>query len=475
MKFLPLLFLLLLNTLHADELLDAYKKEYAFLKAEKNELQKRLKSEQTSQQKELSKTKAKVNQLQNSLVSLSNSSDELNKQIEKSSLMLEDKKSNKEISSSVVLQAKSLLNEYNIAVDDSKDANVMTVMTKAFNDTAKLYNKLSSVEKTEGKFYLTDGTTTQGKIIKVGNVAAYGITNSVAGALAPAGNGEYKIWNENASEDAAAFNDNKIRKNTKVFIYENLDKDVEYKKEKTLEETIEGGGTIGYIILALGVLGLLLIVVRVILLFNAGSNVKKITSIVVEKVETSDAQSALEAIKNFKGATARVIKATLRNINKERDHIEDIVTENILNESSNIDKFGSFVLVLAAVAPLLGLLGTVTGMIATFDIITEHGTGDPKLLSGGISEALVTTMLGLVVAIPLLLLGNLVSGWAQSIKDSMEHSALHIVNIFENKKQDNVTGTYTLLESVYPLYECRWSDHVGFVFSKLSPMVWIGI
>lgn len=105
--------------------------------------------------------------------------------------------------------------------------------------------------------------------------------------------------------------------------------------------------------------------------------------------------------------------------------------ENILNEQSRIDRFGSFVMVIAAVAPLLGLLGTVTGMIATFDIITEQGTGDPKLLSGGISEALVTTMIGLVVAIPLLLLGNLLSGWAQNIKDSMEQSALHIVNIFE--------------------------------------------
>ncbi|HHE06027.1 MAG TPA: MotA/TolQ/ExbB proton channel family protein, partial [Epsilonproteobacteria bacterium] len=143
---------------------------------------------------------------------------------------------------------------------------------------------------------------------------------------------------------------------------------------------------------------------------------------------------ALEKLKGYKGSTARVIKATLRNIKKDRAHIEDVVMENILNESTSIDRFGSFVLVIAAVAPLLGLLGTVTGMIATFDIITEFGTGDPKLLSGGISEALVTTMLGLVVAIPLLLLGNLLSGWAQSIKDSMEQNALHIVNLYEKHK-----------------------------------------
>ena len=161
---------------------------------------------------------------------------------------------------------------------------------------------------------------------------------------------------------------------------------------------------------------------------------KEITGIVVNKVESGESEKAYAAIENFKGSTARVIRATLRNINKEREHIEDIVMENILNESSNIDRFGNFVLVLAAVAPLLGLLGTVTGMIATFDIITEHGTGDPKLLSGGISEALVTTMFGLVVAIPLLLLGNLLSGWAQNIKDSMEQSALHIVNIFEKQR-----------------------------------------
>ncbi|MBN2817108.1 MAG: MotA/TolQ/ExbB proton channel family protein [Campylobacterales bacterium] len=307
-------------------------------------------------------------------------------------------------------------------------------MNKAFNDAASLYKKLSSVQKTDGKFYLVDGTTAQGEVIKIGNVAAYGIASNGAGALAPAGNGEYKLWNQDTSAQAQAFAAGKTTKDLQIFVYENLDKDVEYVKEKTLEETLEGGGTIGYIILGLGALGLLLIAIRVVLLSQSGSNVKEISSLVIGKVEAGKAEEALEAIKSYKGATARVIKATLRNIHKDRDHIEDIVTENILNESSNIDRFGSFVLVLAAVAPLLGLLGTVTGMIATFDIITTHGTGDPKLLSGGISEALVTTMLGLVVAIPLLLLGNLLSGWAQNIKDSMEQSALHIVNIFETNR-----------------------------------------
>jgi biopolymer transport protein ExbB len=86
-------------------------------------------------------------------------------------------------------------------------------------------------------------------------------------------------------------------------------------------------------------------------------------------------------------------------------------------------------MVVAAVAPLLGLLGTVTGMIATFDIITEFGTGNPKLLSSGISVALVTTELGLVVAIPALLIGNLLSAWSEGIKDEMDRSALHVTNI----------------------------------------------
>jgi len=97
-----------------------------------------------------------------------------------------------------------------------------------------------------------------------------------------------------------------------------------------------------------------------------------------------------------------------------------------------LNRFGSLILVVANVAPLLGLLGTVTGMISTFDIITEFGTGDPKLLSEGISIALVTTEVGLAVAIPTLLFGNILSGWAERIKDDMEKAALRAINTYQS-------------------------------------------
>jgi biopolymer transport protein ExbB len=330
------------------------------------------------------------------------------------------------------MQAMVALQEYGVEMDESEKTTNLEKLTAAFDKSAKLYAELSSIRIQKGKFYLPNGKPVQADIVKIGNIAAFGISKEATGALAPAGEGKYKLWNSaDSSDDAKALFSGANLDSLDIFVYENLDKEVEFKKEKTVGDTVRAGGVIGYIILALGLFGLLLIALRVALLSKSGSNVEKLTTTVVEKLNTTGIVAAQEAIKGYKGSTARVLKATLRNITRDREHIEDIVMENILNESSAIDKFGSFVLVIAAVAPLLGLLGTVTGMISTFDIITEHGTGDPKLLSGGISEALVTTMLGLIVAIPLLLLGNLLSGWAQNIKDSMEQSALHIINVFE--------------------------------------------
>ena len=94
-----------------------------------------------------------------------------------------------------------------------------------------------------------------------------------------------------------------------------------------------------------------------------------------------------------------------------------------------MERFLSTLGMLASIAPLLGLLGTVTGMIDTFHVITQYGTGDPRMMSGGISEALVTTMLGLSVAIPLLLAHTLLNRAVDNMIGQMEEKAVAFVNI----------------------------------------------
>lgn len=421
----------------ADELSDAYTKEYTFLKAQKDELVHRLEKEKDQQLQEIENAEKKVYSLQDRHVSLSKELKQKESDIEKTQDKLQDATSNKEIIDSVIIQAKMGLEKFGIKLDDTAESKAST-MVHAFHSSAILYQNLSSMHTEEGQFYLLDGTAASGEIVKVGNIAAYGISAKQSGALAPAGNGEYKLWNQPGSDDdAKALYGRNMPDVLDIFVYENQEKDADYHKEKTYNDIFKAGGFIGYIIVVLGIIGFLLFLARILFLARAGSKVNQITGIVYEKIESGKVAEAYEAIKEFKGSTARVIKATLRNITSERDHIEDVITESILNENRALDRFGSFIMVIAAVGPLLGLLGTVTGMIKTFDVITIYGTGDPKMLSGGISEALVTTMFGLEVAIPLMLLGNLANGWAENIKDSMEQGALHVVNLYEkfaNKK-----------------------------------------
>jgi biopolymer transport protein ExbB len=101
--------------------------------------------------------------------------------------------------------------------------------------------------------------------------------------------------------------------------------------------------------------------------------------------------------------------------------------EAIMTETSSLERLMWAVRVVSVVAPLMGLLGTVTGMIQTFQAITLFGTGDPKMMASGISEALVTTMLGLIVAIPLVLMHAVVSNSTKSIVQVLERRAAGLI------------------------------------------------
>ncbi|MGD8580692.1 MAG: MotA/TolQ/ExbB proton channel family protein, partial [Lysobacterales bacterium] len=259
------------------------------------------------------------------------------------------------------------------------------------------------------------------------------VSGDRGGALAPAGDGQFKVWSASSPATAEALAAGQAPDVLDVFLYESSQKAIEEQAGKTLLSVINSGGTIAWIIVGLGALAALLVLLRIGFLYSASKSTGKVDKAVGDLVEQGRIDEALKACKKLKGSTSNVVASAMRNLNREREHIEDIISEQILHESTHLNRFGALIIVIAAVSPLLGLLGTVTGMIATFDIITEFGTGDPKLLSSGISIALVTTEVGLAVAIPALIFGNLLSGWAESIKDDMEKAALHVMNRYKGR------------------------------------------
>ncbi len=123
----------------------------------------------------------------------------------------------------------------------------------------------------------------------------------------------------------------------------------------------------------------------------------------------------------------RILQAFDNDKQQSIDAIELRLLERILDEQHGLEKGLSMLKLMAALAPMLGLLGTVTGMIETFQVITQFGNSDPKVMAGGISMALVTTVMGLVAAMPLLLAHNFLSSRAEAIKGTLEKQGVSIV------------------------------------------------
>jgi biopolymer transport protein ExbB len=434
MKKIILAFLLMSVTLFAsNNLEEAYAKEFAFLKAQKEMLKSRVDEIKSSNAEKLAKAKREIEKLQQKVLAKETQSQKMSDDLFKAQQNLESINDDTSLIEAVVAQGTATLKPYGIEVKvDKKD--YPATLKSIFNNSLTLAKRLSSVRIEDGEFYLKDGSSTKAKLIKIGNIAVYGVSDKAAGALVPAGEGKFKIWkDEKAAATATALLAGKPVDTLHIFIFENANKEIADLKEETVVDIINSAGIIGWVIVALGVIGVIFLVLRVLYLLSSSGS-KDLPVQTLQQLEQNGVEKTLEFLKPKKGSTARVLKATVRNIGRDREHIEDIITEATMHEGTRLDKLSSTILVIAAVAPLLGLLGTVTGMIATFDIITEFGTGDPKLLSGGIAIALVTTELGLIVAIPLLLGGNLLNSWAESIKDNMEHAALHIVNEYHKKK-----------------------------------------
>jgi biopolymer transport protein ExbB len=186
----------------------------------------------------------------------------------------------------------------------------------------------------------------------------------------------------------------------------------------TVTDRIKQGGIVGYCIIGLGIIGLLIALVRWIGLSSDSRKVKAQL-----KSDTASTDNPL----------GRVLAAYESNENADTETIELKLSEAALKEMPGLTKGLLFIKVISVVAPLMGLLGTVTGMIKTFQVITLYGAGDPKMMAGGISQALMTTVLGLVVAIPMVLIHTLVSGQSRKIINIIQSQSAGIVATHSEK------------------------------------------
>ncbi len=180
-----------------------------------------------------------------------------------------------------------------------------------------------------------------------------------------------------------------------------------------LVERIDQGRQVGYIILVVGGFGVLLAIQRLFALFGVAGSVRS----QMRKPDQPRKGNPL----------GRVLLAYQENKSADIETLGLKLDDAILKELPRLEWGLNTIKVLAAVSPLMGLLGTVTGMIIVFQQITLFGTGDPKMMAGGISQALVTTVLGLVAAIPLLLLHALASGQSRGVVQVLEEQAAGIV------------------------------------------------
>ncbi|ALR94840.1 MotA/TolQ/ExbB proton channel family protein [Vibrio alginolyticus] len=201
----------------------------------------------------------------------------------------------------------------------------------------------------------------------------------------------------------------------------------------TLADRLNAGGVVGKIILGLLAIGLLIALVR-------GASLMISRQKIMKQLKTP-AQPGNNPL-------GRVLAVYQKDKHRSVEALELRLLEAVVDEQTHLEKGLSMLKLLAALAPMLGLLGTVTGMIETFQVITQFGNGDPKVMAGGISMALVTTVLGLVSAMPLLLAHNVLSSQAENIRSILEKQGIGLVaEQAERDMPSNKSHSNTLAEN----------------------------
>jgi len=407
----------------------AYQKEVAYLLAEKEGLERRIREQARTAEQQRTAAQAELDRLDARMTALQVQSERAEEILSDVDRRAQTAMEAGDALNAAWFQARTSLEDPALPTLDAESpmADFGDAFTRGFAAGIARIDVSGAIRTRDGAFFDAGGTEREGTVVEVGQIATFGVVGDEAHALLPVGEDRLQAWREGGGATGLALTSGRTEPTMSLWLHEGRKGRIEDKPPKGFDHVVEAGGTVGVVIMGLGLIAAVLIVLRAVLLVTLSRGEAKVDAAVqaVLRGEVAEAQSA---VADPNSAPTRVVAALLPAIGRPRGAMEDVANEAILQEMPRIERFETTILVAAAIAPLLGLLGTVTGMIATFDIITEFGTGDPKMLSGGISEALVTTQLGLIVAIPSLLGGNILSGWGQSITAATENAALRVLN-----------------------------------------------
>lgn len=198
--------------------------------------------------------------------------------------------------------------------------------------------------------------------------------------------------------------------------------------EDTLLQHLAKGGPVMVPILISGLVAMFICILKWIQISRIRTAAPQDVHLILSHVRNHDIIKAEGHAKTIAGPIGDMLLTAIEHGREKKEYIEEVMYERMLNTKPQLERYLPIIALAAATAPLLGLLGTVTGMINTFNMITVFGTGDPKMLAGGISEALITTKFGLIVAVPSLLMHAFASRKARGVLANMEESAVSFIN-----------------------------------------------
>lgn len=319
-------------------------------------------------------------------------------------------------------------------VDPSERFNVQLTMIKAALDRM---HRVVGGDLYEGRASV-GGQILEGRFLQLGPISYFVSNDGVAGITRGSTEGLPNIFRLDAHSRNIG---ETVRTGQGILPIDSTNREAfdAIREQMTLLEEFAAGGMVMYPILTLFAAAILISLFKFFELSAVKAAKERDLKEILDQLAHDNKTGALAHAKSVGGPVGELLTIAVENADQPREVIEEVLYEKIINTQPKLERFLPFVAVVAATAPLLGLLGTVTGMIRTFKLITIVGTGDARALSSGISEALITTKWGLIVAIPSLIFHALLSRKAKNVVSSMEQSSVGFVNgIIELRGEESV-------------------------------------